>query len=260
MEQWVVDAFAERPGEGNPVAVRVVDEWPSDAQMLAAARANGLSETAFARRGSGAPSEGVPTYQLRWFTPGGEIDLCGHATLGAAWVILSELECGADAVVFETMSGRLYVRRLEGGLLQMEFPAYELAEVPVTQAMVDALGARPEAALMGRDLLCVYSDAAVVRAMVPDQARVASLEGLLVHVTAPGDVAGIDCVSRSFGPKLSIAEDPVCGSGHCHVAPYWAARLGRQELVASQASARGGTLWCRVDGPQVLLAGHVVPE
>ena len=260
MEQWVVDAFAERPGEGNPAAVRVVDEWPSDAQMLEAARANGLSETAFARCGPGATSEGVPTYQLRWFTPGGEIDLCGHATLGTAWVVLSELERWADAVAFDTMSGRLHVRRLAGGLLQMEFPAYELAEVPVTQAMTDALGAQPETALMGRDLLCVYGDAAVVRTMAPDQARVASLEGLLVHVTAPGDVAGIDCVSRSFGPKLGIAEGPVCGSGHCHVAPYWASRLGRQGLVACQASARGGTLWCRVDGPRVLLAGHVVPE
>ena len=145
------------------------------------------------------------------------------------------------------------VRR--GNLYEMDFPAYELTPVPVTPAMAEAMnGAVPNAAYMGRDLLCVFDDEDAVRHMTVDQEKVRALDGLLLHVTAPGSGEN-DCVSRSFAPKCGVAEDPVCGSGHCHIVPYWADKLGRDTLVAYQASPRGGTLYCTVHGGRVTLAG-----
>jgi len=250
MRQYVVDAFTDEVFHGNPAAVRVVDEWPDDATMLAIAVENNLSETAFTMKaGTG--------YKLRWFTPGGEIDLCGHATLATAFVLFSYYEPDAPAIEFDAIGGHLAVHR-DGNLLEMEFPAYDLRPVDVTDAMADAFGARPTRAFMGRDLLCVFDDAATVSKMNPDQAKLAELDGALQHATAPGDVTGTDCVSRSFAPKLAIPEDPVCGSGHCHIAPYWAKRLGKHELTAYQASRRGGTLQCRCEGERVFLAGTAV--
>ncbi len=138
----------------------------------------------------------------------------------------------------------------------MDFPAYQLKPVPVTEEMIDAIGAVPEEAYMGRDLLCVFDDAEAVRKMQPDQEKLLKLDGLLLHMTAKG--ADTDCVSRSFAPKCNIAEDPVCGSGHCHIVPYWAERLGKNEVVAYQASRRGGTLYCSIDGDRVKLSGKAV--
>ena len=250
MKQYVIDAFTDKVFGGNPAAVRVVETWPDDETMLAIAVENALSETAFAMRDG-------DSWRLRWFTPGGEIDLCGHATLATAFALFDQCGVDSDEIVFETMGGRLAVRR-EGDLLEMEFPAYRLERVPVTDSMEAAFGARPAEAFLGRDLLCVFDDAATVRAMQPDQGRLKGLDGLLQHATAPGDAPGIDCVSRSFAPKLAVAEDPVCGSGHCHIAPYWAKRLGKGELTAYQASRRGGTLRCRCIGDSVFLAGTAI--
>ncbi len=250
MRQYVVDAFTDKVFGGNPAAVRVVETWPDDGTMLAIAVENALSETAFAMRDG-------DSWRLRWFTPGGEIDLCGHATLATAFALFDQCGVDSDEIAFETMGGRLAVRR-EGDLLEMEFPAYRLERVPVTDSMEAAFGARPSEAFLGRDLLCVFDDAATVRAMQPDQQGLEGLDGLLQHATAPGDVPGIDCVSRSFAPKLAVAEDPVCGSGHCHIAPYWAEKLGKGELTAYQASRRGGTLRCRCVGDSVFLAGTAV--
>lgn len=249
MRQYVVDAFTDRLFAGNPAAVCVVEEWPTDELMMNIAVENNLSETAFvARKGEG--------WHLRWFTPGGEIDLCGHATLATAFVIMTQVDPEADRVNFDTMSGRLTVRRNEGRY-EMDFPAYKLGEVDVTDAMEQALGARPSAALLGRDLLCVFDEPGTVAAMEPDMNAIADLDGLLCHVTEPG-TNGFDCVSRSFAPKLSIPEDPVCGSGHCHIAPYWADRLGRPDIRAYQASKRGGELFCTVAGDRVTLGGNAV--
>ena len=246
MKQYIVDAFAERPFGGNPAAVCVLNAWPSEALMQSIAIENNLSETAF------AVPEGA-CYRLRWFTPGGEVDLCGHATLATAYTILRFYRPEAETVRFVTLSGELTVVR-RGEALEMEFPAYALRPVPVTEAMTEALGVSPLEAWMGRDLLCVLDSAETVRTLAPDQARLLRLDGLLTHVTAPGE-GGVDCVSRSFAPKLRIPEDPVCGSGHCHIVPYWAKRLGKAALVAYQASARGGTLYCRAEGEKVFLAG-----
>lgn len=246
MKQYVVDAFTDKVFAGNPAAVCVMDEWLSDELMQKITIENNLSETAFCVK------EGK-NYHLRWFTPGGEIDLCGHATLATAYTILRFVEPEADRVAFDTLSGELIVTK-NGKLLEMVFPAYELNPVEVTDKMAEVIGARPIAAFMGRDLLCVMDDEAAVRACSPDTAKVMELDGLLLHVTAKGE--DFDCVSRSFAPKCGVPEDPVCGSGHCHIIPYWADALGKTELVAYQASRRGGVLHTRLEGDRVILAGE----
>lgn len=246
MKQYVVDAFTDKVFAGNPAAVCVMDEWLSDELMQKITIENNLSETAFCVK------EGK-NYHLRWFTPGGEIDLCGHATLATAYTILRFVEPEADRVAFDTLSGELIVTK-NGKLLEMVFPAYELNPVEVTDKMAEVIGARPIAAFMGRDLLCVMDDEAAVCACAPDMAKVMELDGLLLHVTAKGE--DFDCVSRSFAPKCGVPEDPVCGLGHCHIIPYWADALGKTELVAYQASRRGGVLHTRLDGDRVILAGE----
>lgn len=248
MKQYVIDAFADRVFTGNPAAVCVMDGWLPEETMMAITIENNLSETAFAVK------EGEK-YHLRWFTPGGEIDLCGHATLGTAGAIMTFVAPELTEITFTTLSGDLTVVR-RGDLYEMDFPAYELKSVPVTEAMVEAMGgAVPKAAYMGRDLLCVFDDEVAIRSMVVDQEKVRGLDGLLLHVTAPGK--DTDCVSRSFAPKCGVAEDPVCGSGHCHIVPYWAEKLQKNDIVAYQASRRGGTLYCCMNGSRVTLAGKV---
>jgi len=245
MKQYVVDAFTDSVFHGNQAAVCVLDRWPDEALMMDITRENNFSETAFTVR------EGEK-WRLRWFTPGGEIDLCGHATLGTAFVLFNHYEKDAQQLVFATMSGDLIVTR-KGELYEMEFPAYDLKKVEVTDAMEDALGATVREAYLARDLLCVLEDEQTVRDLNPDLEKIKQIDGLLVHVTARG--RDEDCVSRSFAPKLSVAEDPVCGSGHCHIIPYWADLLGKDELVAYQASRRGGTLYCRREGDRIFMAG-----
>ena len=245
MKQYIIDAFTDRVFHGNQAAVCVLDEWLPEDLMMDITRENNFSETAFTVK------EGEK-YHLRWFTPGGEIDLCGHATLGTAFVLLNFYEKESQRVVFTTLSGDLIVNR-KGDLFEMEFPAYDLKKVAVTPAMEDALGASVKEAYTARDLLCVLDDEQTVRELAPDLEKVTQLDGLLVHVTARGKDE--DCVSRSFAPKLSVAEDPVCGSGHCHIIPYWADQLGKDELVAYQASRRGGTLYCRRQGNKIFMAG-----
>ena len=248
MKCYHVDAFAEKVFEGNPAAVCVLDKYPSDELMLKIAIENNLSETAFAVK------EGE-NYHLRWFTPGGEIDLCGHATLGTSYVLFSFFEKEATSITFNTMSGPLTVVK-KGDLLEMDFPAYELKEVPVTDQMEEIFGVRPVEAWLGRALLCVFEKEADVVNMAPDHGRITELDGLLQHVTAKG--TNYDSVSRSFCSKLAITEDPVCGSGHCHIVPFWAQKLGKNQIIARQASKRGGTLHCNLNGDRVTLAGSAV--
>ena len=248
LRQYVVDAFADRVFEGNPAAVCVLERWPDEALMMSITRENNLSETAFAvPEGEG--------YRLRWFTPGGEIDLCGHATLAAAYVIDQFVQPGVQSIRFQTLSGLLTVTR-RGELYEMDFPAYTLKQLEVTDAITEALGARPREVWRARDLLCVFDDPETVMNLKPDLDKVRALKGALMQVTAPGTGTEFDCISRSFAPKMEVPEDPVCGSGHCHIIPYWAGRLGKTELVARQASPRGGTLYCRLEGDRVALAGR----
>lgn len=245
MKQYVVDAFTDKVFKGNPAAICILDDWLPDEVMMSIALENNLSETAYAVKHG-------DKYKLRWFALGGEIDLCGHATLACSHVILGVLEKGRDQVVFETLSGDLTVNK-QGDLYEMDFPAFDLKPVPVTDQMAAVIGARPKEAYMGRDLLCIFDDEAVVRSARPDLAKALELDGLLLHISAPGKQT--DCVSRTFAPKMNTPEDPVCGSGHCHIVPYWAGKLGKSDIVAYQASPRGGTLYCSLDGSRVKLRG-----
>lgn len=238
MKQYIVDAFADRPFSGNPAAVCVMSEWPEDSWMRKLASENNLSETAFLVREDGS-------WRLRWFTPELEIGLCGHATLASAFVVMNCLGGGVDKVDFITGAGQLYVTR-DGTLYAMDFPLGIQREIPVTQAMISAFGAKPERAFLGLDLVCIFADENCVRKLDPDQQLLAGLEGRGQHATAPGREA--DCVSRSFFPKAGIPEDPVCGSAHCQIAPYWADVLGKREITAYQASRRGGYLFCKLGG------------
>lgn len=248
MKQYVVDAFADKIFGGNPAAICIPDAWPPDELMMKITVENNLSETAFAvKKGE--------KYHLRWFTPGGEIDLCGHATLACAYVVLNYVETEWDAITFETLSGDLIVKRREN-LYEMDFPAYDLKPVTVTEQMVQAIGAAPREAYIGRDLMCVFEDEAIVRKLNPDLEKVKMLDGLLLHATSQGK--DTDCVSRTFAPKCNVSEDPVCGSGHCHIVPFWTDRLKKNEIVAYQASERGGTLYCQMEGGRVKLSGKAV--
>lgn len=247
MKQYVADAFTDKVFSGNPAAVCVLDEPISEELMMNITKENNLSETAFAVKKGDA-------YDLRWFTPGGEIDLCGHATLGTAFVIMEYYEKNLKEIAFDTKSGRLSVIK-KGELYEMDFPAYQLEPVKISDEMIEAIGAEPSEAYMGRDLLCIFDDEDTVRNLSPEMEKIKKLPGLLLQVTAKGEE--FDCVSRSFAPKLNVAEDPVCGSGHCHIVPYWAGMTGKEDLVAYQASERGGILYCSMDRDRVKLSGNV---
>lgn len=197
MKQYVVDAFTDKVFSGNPAAVCVLDEPISEELMMNITKENNLSETAFAVKKGDA-------YDLRWFTPGGEIDLCGHATLGTAFVIMEYYEKNLKEIAFDTKSGRLSVIK-KGELYEMDFPAYQLEPVKISAEMIEAIGAEPSEAYMGRDLLCIFDDEDIVRNLSPEMEKIKKLPGLLLQVTAKGEK--FDCVSRSFAPKLNVAED-----------------------------------------------------
>jgi PhzF family phenazine biosynthesis protein len=249
---YQVDAFTSRPFAGNPAAVCPLDAWLPDETLQAIAAENNLSETAFfVRQGD--------RFALRWFTPAVEVDLCGHATLASGFVILDVLEPGRTDALFDTKSGELSVRR-SGDLLALELPARLPAPAEVTDALALALGARPSSAVRSRDLVAVFEDAETVRRMKPDMARIAALDTFAVGVTAPGTGTDgdVDFVSRFFAPAKGVPEDPVTGSLHCTLVPYWAERLGRTRLSARQVSARGGELSCTLSGGRVELGGRAV--
>ena len=249
MRQYIVDAFTSEPFSGNPAAVCVMDAWPPEKSMMKLAMENNLSETAFIVK----EEQG---YHLRWFTPGTEVELCGHATLASSHVILNEYEPEADEVRFQTLSGLLTVRR-RGGRYEMDFPVCEQREIPVTDEMEAAFGVRPVRAVLGIDLVCVFENEEQVRTMNPDQALLMKIGGRLQNVTARGTDA--DCVSRSFGPKVAVPEDPVCGSAHCQIAAYWAGELGKKDIHAYQASKRGGHLYCEMkDNGRIAISGEAV--
>ncbi|AWB43121.1 phenazine biosynthesis protein [Paenibacillus sp. CAA11] len=250
MKYYVVDAFAEQLFEGNPAGVCVMEDWISDEIMQKIAMENNLSETAFAvKEGEG--------YRLRWFTPGGEIELCGHATLATAYVISNHYE-QVDRLKFQTLSGELVVLR-KGDLYEMDFPSRMPEPFSLTPEMVEALGVTPLETYLSRDLMFVLESEEQVRNLKPDFAKLKNLpDGIGASVTARGSAFDFDFVSRSFFPKLNVNEDPVCGSAHCNFIPYWADRLGKQELLARQLSSRGGTLHCRLEGDRVKISGSAV--
>jgi PhzF family phenazine biosynthesis protein len=251
---WI-DAFAERLGAGNPAGVVPLDAWPADSVMQLIALENGLSETAF------FVPVGPARYELRWFAPDAEVDLCGHATLASAFVIFEFLDQAAPEISFQSKGGELGVARRPGGLLELDFPALE-----TLRDQSEALGRQMRAALgvepkwLGRnslDILVEVESEEAVRELAPDLARLSALGGRGVIVTAPA-ASGFDFVSRFFAPAIGIPEDPVTGSAHCALAPFWAMKLGKNRLRAAQLSKRGGTLLCEISGDRVKLAGKAV--
>ncbi len=247
---YQVDAFTARPFGGNPAAVCPLERWLDDATMQSIATENNLSETAFfVPRGD--------EFELRWFTPVAEIDLAGHPTLATAYVILEILEPRRERVRFETRrSGALTVTR-RGDKLAMDFPARPPVPRPGLGDVVSALRATPLDVLAARDGFAVFASEAEVAALAPDFAKVAELDCLGLIATAPGAPgSGWDFVSRFFAPRHNINEDPVTGSAHCTLVPYWAKKLGKRKLAARQISKRVGELWCEDKGERVEIAGH----
>lgn len=249
-----VDAFTRRPFGGNPAGICPLDAWLPEATMQAVAAENAVAETAFfVRRGDG-------DFDLRWFTPETEVDLCGHATLASAFFLFERLEPDRRHVRFHTRSGPLEVER-DGDGLAMDLPARPPVPAEATlDALAAALGRRPVTALRARDLMAVFDSAEEVRALRPDLAAVAALDAFAVIVTAPGGGADddVDFVSRFFAPAKGVPEDPVTGSAHCTLVPYWGERLGRTQLRGRQVSRRSGDLACEWRGDRVRLVGHAV--
>lgn len=245
MKQFIVDAFTEKVFHGNQAAVCVLDKWLPEDTMMNITKENNFSETAFTVKCTDG-------YELRWFTPGGEINLCGHATLGTSFVLFKYYEPDAQQITYYTMSGKLFVRK-EKDYIVMDFPVYKCKEIPVTSQMAEAMGAAPIKAYLDRDLLLIYEDENTIREMKPDFDAMKLLDGSGVGVTAPG--AEYDCVSRFFAPKLKVNEDPVTGSAHCMIVPYWSECLGKNSIHAYQASERGGELLCELRGERVMIAG-----
>ncbi len=246
---YQIDAFTRRVFSGNPAAVCPLERWLEDGVLQSIAAENNLSETAFFVRAG-------DRFHLRWFTPVLEVDLCDHATLASAFVILNRLEPGLDAVTFYTRSGELTVRR-EGEYLSMDFPARPPTPCEPPGGLTEALGAAPAEVWRSRDLMALFDAEEQIRALRPNMDRLARIDAFAVIVTAPGREA--DFVSRFFAPRGGIAEDPVTGSAHSTLVPYWSRRLGKTSLHALQVSARGGELWCEDRGGRVTIRGQAVP-
>ncbi len=245
---YTVDAFSAHVFGGNPAAVVVMERWLDDATLQAIAAENNLSETAFV-----IPAEECS--RLRWFTPTMEMDLCGHATLATAHVLFEQRYGDRNLLRFETRSGTLAVTRHQG-LLYLDLPSRPGEAVVISKALTDALGAAPVEAVRSRDLMVVFESEADVQRFSPNLPAIERLDEFALIVTAPG--TEVDFVSRFFAPGAGVPEDPVTGSAHCTLIPYWASRLGKAKLTARQLSKRGGQLMCELRGERVLIGGATV--
>ena len=243
-----VDAFTSTPFRGNPAAVVPLTEWLPEETMLAIAAENNLAETAFfVKNGDG--------FDLRWFTPTVEIDLCGHATVASAFVLFNKLGFAEPVIRFQTKSGELRVTRY-GGRFVLDFPSRPAVECEPPAGLVEALGAKPQKVLKSRDYLAIYGSESEILALRPDFRAISQLDVHAVIVSAPGDNS--DFASRFFAPAVGVDEDPVTGSAHCTLIPYWADVLGKNELFARQVSARGGELYCKLEVDRVKIGGNAV--
>ncbi|MBC8367097.1 PhzF family phenazine biosynthesis protein [bacterium] len=248
LKLYQVDAFTEHLFGGNPAAVIPLETWLPDRAMQAIAMENNLSETAF------LVLEGEK-WHVRWFTPSVEVDLCGHATLASAFTLFHTGLAKGNEIVFDSKSGELRVER-DGDLLRMDFPARPALPQLESAEIIEALGVKPRGFYAARDLLVLFDSEEEVRKLKPDFVKMASLDFFAVVATAPGDE--VDFVSRFFAPVQGIDEDPVTGSAHSTLIPFWAERLGKQKLKARQISSRGGELDCEHRGERVSIAGKAV--
>jgi PhzF family phenazine biosynthesis protein len=245
---YEVAAFTSKPFGGNPAGVCLLPAWLPDATLQNIAAENNLSETAFlVPRGE--------DFDLRWFTPETEVDLCGHATLASAFVLFTEAGFKGDMLRFHSQSGVLSISRA-GGVLELDFPSRPPQPCAVPDALIRGLGKTPRQVLKSRDYFAVFDSEADVRSLEPDFALLATLDALGIIVTARG--SDCDFVSRFFAPGAGVPEDPVTGSAHCTLIPYWAGRLGKTQLFARQVSKRGGELFCRLAGERVRIGGKAV--
>jgi PhzF family phenazine biosynthesis protein len=245
---YQVNAFTSQNFGGNPAGVCLLDEWLPNGLLQKIAAENDLSETAFLVKRNGF-------YDLRWMTPTTEVDLCGHATLAAAHVLFFEKGLESDRITFQTLSGRLSASR-SAEHVELDFPSRPPKVCSTPNELVEALGAKPVEVLKARDYLALFQSAAEVGSLKPDMKLLAALDCLGTIVTAPGEE--VDFVSRFFAPKVGIPEDPVTGSAHSSLIPFWSARLGKTELQARQISQRGGSLFCRLLGERVGIGGQAV--
>ena len=248
MKQYIIDAFTDKIFSGNPAAVCVLDKFPNDDIMQSIATENNLSETAFVVKEN-------ERYHIRWFTPKSEIDFCGHTTLASSFVLFNYYAQDTDTLNLYGQIGEFTVRRF-GDLIKMEFPAYKLKYIEITDMMIEALGTIPMAAYKDRDILFVLRNEDEVRDLQPDMDLISKLDGACVAVTAKG--RDYDCVSRVFAPRYGMNEDPVTGSTHCMIAPYWSRRLDKPEITAFQASDRTGILYCECVDDNVIISGKAV--
>lgn len=253
MKLYQIDAFTNRVFAGNPAAVVPLEAWPEDERLLAIAAENNLSETAFFAPAGGGPAD----YRLRWFTPEVEVQLCGHATLASAHVLFEHEGFSGDVIRFDTVhSGVLTATRRDESIV-LDLPGRPHEAMDVQTSLVRALGRQPaEVYRSSYNLLCVFDNKRDVLEIEPDASGIRALDAFGVIATAPG--TRHDFVSRYFAPKAGVIEDPVTGSAHCSLAPYWATRLGKNRLTAHQVSKRGGEMICEVDGDRVRLVGRAV--
>jgi PhzF family phenazine biosynthesis protein len=244
-----VDAFSSHVFRGNPAAVCPLEKWLSDETLQSIAAENNLAETAYF----------VPKndrFHLRWFTPGCEVDLCGHATLASAYVLFQYLNQQGETIYFDTKSGELTVTR-NGDLLTMDFPSRPPTPITPEPGLVEAVGGNPLEVLAARDVVLVYATEAEVQALSPDMFALTKLDHFGFIATAPGTKS--DFVSRFFAPAKGVPEDPVTGSAHSTLIPYWAGKLGKTDLLARQISKRTGELYCKLGGDRVKISGYAAP-
>lgn len=244
-----IDAFAKEVFKGNPAAICPLDEWIDAELMQKIALENNLSETAFFVKKDGV-------YEIRWFTPTFEIDLCGHATLAAAFVIFEILKAETNKVVFHShKSGELSVEK-KGDRLILDFPSRPVSKVGIPDGLIEAIGTEPKEVFKARDYFLVYENEQEILDIQPNFTKLLEIDAHGFIVTAKGD--SVDFVSRFFAPEVGVFEDPVTGSAHCNLIPFWAEKSGKNELVARQISARGGELFCELKGDRVKIGGNAV--
>lgn len=248
ISMYQVDAFAERVFEGNPAAVCPLEEWLPDETLQSIAQENNLSETAFFVK------EGE-SYHLRWFTPVVEVDLCGHATLASAHVIFEKIDKNKNEIEFRSRSGELRVFKQEE-YIQLDFPAAEIQQCEIPLEITNAFGKEPKEVWKSDDYIAVYENESDVIMLSPDFSALSELDCRGIIATAPG--SSEDFVSRAFFPRCGVNEDPVTGSAHCELMPYWVNELGSSKLSAAQLSKRGGKLQCVLDNDRVLISGKAV--